>query len=88
MTTDQKIQFIFQALGLDKPRNNPLRRFTQAEFDQLPALVSREVFIDWSGLAQTSLTAAIQAGEVRRKKIGGNHKYYKRDLSALGGWKM
>ena len=63
---------------------------TQAEFDKLPALVSLQEFLDWTGYNRSDLSVEIRAGRIktflppgRRKK-----KYYKSEIARLGGWKM
>jgi hypothetical protein len=62
-------------------------RKTLEELRSLPLLVTRKVFLEWSGLDRDALRALVEAGTVRpwlpphRNKA----KYYRRDLEKLLG---
>jgi hypothetical protein len=68
-------------------------RFTvcnQAAFDRLPGLVSRAVFLEWTGWDKRDLATEVKAGRVAVYKPDGwtKARYYKREIGRLGGWKM
>ena len=63
---------------------------TQANFDRLPALVSRAEFIEWTGYDRGLLAEEVAAGRIAVWKPKGHTKakYYKSEIARLGNWKM
>lgn len=64
--------------------------FTQANFNKLPALVARQVFLDWSGLSSKELTKEVEEKRVTAYQPKGHKraKYYKHELAALTRFKL
>jgi len=63
---------------------------TQAEFDRLPAMVSRSEFLDWTGYSASELREEVEADRIKvyRPKNHTKARYYKAEIARLGGWKM
>lgn len=61
---------------------------TQAEFNKLPGLVSRSVFMDWTGLAHNELCDEVRAGRIETYRTNGYARYYKREIARLTGFKL
>jgi hypothetical protein len=63
---------------------------TQAEFNKLPGLVTRAVFMDWTGLSKNELGEEVHAGRIAvyKAKKNGNAKYYKHEIARLTNFKM
>jgi hypothetical protein len=62
-------------------------RKTREELSSLPLLVTRKVFLEWSGLDRDALRALVEAGTVRPwlPPHRTEAKYYRRDLEKLLG---
>lgn len=86
MNDSQKLDQVWRALGLHRGASDA--RYTQAEFDKLPALLPRDLFVAWSGIRNASLDDMVRDGELGVKYFGVRRKYFKRDLAKLGGWTM
>ena len=63
---------------------------TQEEFEHLPALVSRSVFQEWTGLGDRALRQLVeeQKIEVYRRSEKSYARYYKREIGELMGFRM
>lgn len=64
--------------------------YNQENFDKLPALIARSVFLDWSGLSSDELSAEVKAKRIAAYKPPGHKraKYYKKELAELTKLKM
>ncbi len=62
---------------------------TQANFEKLPALVSRQEFLNWTGYDKNELAEEVKAGRIQTYKPKGHvkAKYYKFEIGRLGRWK-
>jgi hypothetical protein len=67
-----------------------IQKCTQAAFELLPATVSRQEFMDWTGYDASELTDEVNAGRIAVYRPKGHTKarYYKHEIARLGGWKM
>jgi hypothetical protein len=61
---------------------------TQAEFQKLPGLVARSVFMDWTGLSSDELSDEVKAGRIVVYRTDGYARYYKHEIARLTGFKM
>lgn len=62
---------------------NPMS-FTQEQFDKLPPLLPRGVFLDWLGWRSCDLSSAVKNGEIKcHKRPGHRRKYYKSELARV-----
>lgn len=63
---------------------------TQEQFNKLPAMVSRQEFMDWTGYSYNDLHDEVTAGRIRVYRPDGKTKarYYKHEIARLGNWKM
>jgi len=61
---------------------------TRAQFDLLPALVSRATFIAWTGLDDKDVTEGIRAGTIQVHRRPGRKKvrYFKREIGRFCGF--
>jgi hypothetical protein len=88
----QKLEEISRKLDRPPSVKDRLRvtRCTQTEFDKLPAMVSRQEFMDWTGYSASELMEEVNAGRIKVYKPKGHKKarYYKHEIGRLGGWKM
>lgn len=66
------------------------KAFSQEKFNALPALVSRSVFMAWTGLNRHDLKAGITAGEIQTHTRNGGSvaKYFKHQIATMGGFKL
>ena len=85
----QKLSAIEKTLAAS-PNRVRVTRCTQAEFDKLPAMVSRAEFMDWTGMNHNEVAEEVTAKrvEIYRPKGQTKARYYKREIARLGGWKM
>lgn len=63
---------------------------TQAAFNRLPGLVSRQEFMDWTGLNKDDLGTEVKASRIKvyKARKTGYAKYYKDEIARLTGFKM
>lgn len=63
---------------------------TQEEFDQLPGLMSRKLFLRATGLCLHTLYDMIDSNEIKVRKIKGMRyaKYYKSEAARLAGFQL
>ena len=58
--------------------------YTQANFNKLPALVPRAVFLEWTGWRSQDLSTAVKDGEVKAcRRRGHRLLYYKTELARI-----
>jgi hypothetical protein len=67
---------------------NASGRHTCVEYDALPALVPRSVFLEWTGLGRRELSRLVAAGRIAvwQPKRSMRHKYLKTEIGRLMGW--
>lgn len=67
-----------------------LTNCTQTAFDKLPATVSRQEFMDWTGYSASELHEEVKAARIKVYKPAGHTRarYYKHEIGRLGNWKM
>jgi hypothetical protein len=63
------------------------QELTQAEYDRLPALISRGTFRQWTGLTNEDVTEGVRAGLIKvfRLKKLGRCKYYRWQVAQFAG---
>jgi hypothetical protein len=63
---------------------------TQEAFNRLPAMVSRQEFMDWTGYDKDELSEEVHAGRIAIFRPAGRRKarYYKHEIGRLGGFKL
>lgn len=63
---------------------------TQTAFDRLPALISKQEFMDWTGYDRNEVQQEVKAGRIKVHRPEGHvkAKYYKAEVARLGGWKL
>jgi hypothetical protein len=63
---------------------------TQEAFEKLPALVSRQEFMDWTGYSDHELREEISNRRLKVYRPKGRVKarFYKFEIARIGGWKM
>lgn len=63
---------------------------TQVAFDNLPAMVSRQEFMDWTGYDRNELRQEVSSGRIQVYRPVGRRKakYYKHEIARLGNWKL
>ena len=64
------------------------QKFTKAEFDQLPALVSRSEFRAWTGLSDRELSRAVhdKVVPIYHTNPRRRAKYFKFSIATLNGF--
>lgn len=65
-------------------------RFTQEDFNRLPGLVSRQVFLDWTGLGEEQLSLCVREGTlaVWRRDTHAHALYLKTEIARLTGYRL
>lgn len=73
-----------------RPKRIRILKCTQALFDTLPGLVTKEEFQDWTGMSDEDLYAERKAGRIAVFKPDehGYALYYKREIARLTGFKL
>lgn len=68
----------------------PAIQVTSEAWRAMPLLVTRGVFLAWSGLSSADLSALVKAGKIGQHKRDdkARAKYYKRDLATLTGFSV
>jgi hypothetical protein len=61
---------------------------TRDQFDTLPPLIHRKVFLDATGLNKNTFHLLVNEGTIRKLPIGSrkSHMYYKEDAARLCGY--
>lgn len=73
-----------------RPKRVRVVKCTQALFDMMPGLVTKEEFQDWTGLSDEDLYAERKAGRIAvfKKDDHSYALYYKREIARLTGFKL
>lgn len=65
-------------------------KLTQEEFERLPGLVPRAVFLAWTGLSAPELYDEVKVGRIKVYQPGEGkyRKYYKVEIARIAGFKL
>lgn len=60
------------------------------DYHEQGALISRGVFLRWTGLTRWDLARLVEAGEIRTWRPRGSRyqKYYKTEAARIAGWRI
>lgn len=63
---------------------------TQKQFDKIPLLVPRRVFMRWTGYSWRDINFAKESGEISTYRVPGKQqeKFCKKDIARIGGLSM
>lgn len=89
----ERIEGLLREGGHRPPLQGPrtrVQKCTQGAFELLPAMVSRQEFMDWTGYSRAELREEIRSGAIKVYRPKGHVKarYYKAEIARLGGWRM
>lgn len=89
----ERIEGLLKARGggpAGPPYRSRVQKCTQGAFEMLPAMVSRQEFMDWTGYSASELHDEVAKERVKVYRPQGRSKarYYKSEIARLGNWKM